>query len=216
MIVVNEFCKACAEGDIAKIHYYLSLPTAQSTLEQSMHRTDSPLYLAAINNRSLVCEVLLQAQGSSDKSPIRKGIDTVHPITHKTALHAACELGFYDIVTALVSAGAKLLPTRQTKCAFHLASTNGHLNICKLLLLDGHDDDDIRDNIDTSEVDCSFLLMSACYRQDYAMAKLLLDYCDDDPSEHIASCHSYNALYRDTHNKKISYCPLSVACELQD
>lgn len=87
----------------------MSLPTVDSLLDQAMRRANSPLFLTAINNRSLVCEILLQTRDNSGECIIRKSIDHVHPMTRKTALQAACELGYYNIVNVLINEGAELI-----------------------------------------------------------------------------------------------------------
>lgn len=149
-------------------------------------------------------------------------------------MQVSCQLGFRDIVSLLYDAEASQIIKVQKDChhAFYLAAVNGHhLNICHILLDEANDDKDAveddynknedNDGEDTNEdnvvracvnkikVDFSLLLMSACQRQDYAMAELLLDHCNEPTREIIT------ASYR-TFGYPLSYCALGVACELHD
>lgn len=144
----NEFCQACAAGDTVKVFQLLSLHAVASMLAQAMSRADSPLYLAVVNNRSIVCEILLQSR--DECSVICEGINNFHPITHKTALQTACELGFYDVVFWLVKTGARLNCKEQIdRHPFVLAAVNGHANICQLLLEEKSNVDDSNNEDDS-------------------------------------------------------------------
>lgn len=107
----NALCKACAGFDVETFaQLFKSSNNSTDLLRATMTKTDSAIYLAVINNRSTVCELLVQrCQVSKEEAEIvRQGLHTPNPFALKSPIQTCFERGFLDVARVLLNRGIVL------------------------------------------------------------------------------------------------------------
>ena len=145
---LSEILKDIEEGELSGFKERLkSNPTLANTFrkrlkEPRVAKNSSPLVVAVLNNQFTVFKYILDNFDTEIEQETSAVIEGGYPVEGATALWTASTLGYLEFVKELVSRGANIEHTTDSKSSpLRGAAFDGHCDVCEFLIEKGADID---------------------------------------------------------------------------
>ena len=144
---LSDVIKDIETGKLIRLKERLVNPTVMKMFKQRLKETRvakncSPLVVAVLNNRLDLFNYMLESFDADIEQETSAVIEGGYPVEGATALWTASTLGYLDFVKELVSRGANIEHTTDSKSSpLRGAAFDGHCDVCEYLIEKGADID---------------------------------------------------------------------------
>ena len=175
----SDIFKACKEGKLSSVQWLIEKENIDKNKRVGYHEIgmfahNSPIHIASRFGQLPIVQYLIEAQQvdieikGRSRYLISKGNFIETNEENWTPLHYACFNGHFQVVVYLISKGANIEATTNSKCTpLHFACFNGYLQIVEYLILNGA-------KIDVKDEDNWTPLHYACQKCYYYVIKYLI------------------------------------------